>query len=372
MADNNIDIFGICETFLKNDKKVRINGFKWLEKNRHGKGGGGIGFLISDEVRIIDDNLFNSAEDDYESMWVKVKVTNNSFVYLACVYFPVEGTDPNLSDELYNQILSDVLKIQDADDNDEPNIVIMGDFNGRIGDNVGDCTRKCRGRITWFRHPYSSTIDYFLASNTLFRCIDSMIVDEERDHNIGSDHNMLFLKVTFNDAKNDRHKINDKVVWNIKKDQDYTYYRNEINFQFSEWNVDSFDDQDSLWSSWKNKLLNAANKTVGLKSSNCNQKQWWDKTIDAAIKERKRYCKAHCRWATSGSSDRDEGDGLWKDYFDRKTSVKKLIHNKIMQLRIDRSVKVAQEGGLSSTDVWFNLRGSKSKSNSVYSLKLPN
>ena len=59
---------------------------------------------------IIDDNLFNSAEDDYERMWVKVKVANNSFVYLACVYFPVEGTDPNLSDELYNQILSEVLK----------------------------------------------------------------------------------------------------------------------------------------------------------------------------------------------------------------------------------------------------------------------
>ena len=182
LADNKIDIFGICETFLKNDGKVRVNGFKWLDKNRHGKGGGGIGFLISDKVRIIDDNLFNSAEDDYERMWVKVKVANNSFVYLACVYFPVEGTDPNLSDELYNQILSEVLKIQDADDNDEPNIVIMGDFNGRIGDNVGDsvinsngekflefcvntdltivnCTRKCSGRITWFRHHYSSTID---------------------------------------------------------------------------------------------------------------------------------------------------------------------------------------------------------------------
>ena len=39
-----------------------------------------------------------------------------------------------------------------------------------------------------------------------------MIVDEERDHNIGSDHNMLFLKVSLNDVKNDRHKINDKVV----------------------------------------------------------------------------------------------------------------------------------------------------------------
>jgi hypothetical protein len=237
---------------------------------------------------------------------VKHKV-GNSLLYIACAYFPGEGQDANLTNELYNQLLAEIIKIQDASESEDPYIVIMGDFNARIGDNIkfGDpvinnngrrflefkndsdltivnCTRKCYGKITWFRHPNSSTIDYFLVSDSMYNFINEMIVDEDRKFNIGRDYNMLFLNMTLCINPIKEKEINRKLIWDIKKNHDFTDYRNEIKVQFNNWSVNSFDEPDSMWSDWKTKLLFAANKTIGVKRSNCKPKQWWDKSIDDA------------------------------------------------------------------------------------------
>ena len=52
-----IDVMGIAETFLKYDDIVNINNFRWFGKNRCNKGGGGIGFIVSHDVDVINDNL---------------------------------------------------------------------------------------------------------------------------------------------------------------------------------------------------------------------------------------------------------------------------------------------------------------------------
>lgn len=400
VRDNNVDVFGIAETFLKHDEKVNVNGYKWIGKNRTSKGGGGIGFLIKDFIEIVNDDVFDTSSDDFERMWVKLNIGTSTCIYVACAYFPGEGTDPHLTDELYNQLLSEIIKIQDVDESEDPHIILMGDFNARIGNhiNFGDpvlnsngrklinfrddsdmtivnCTRKCFGKITWFRHPYSSTIDYFLVSDSVYQCTNDMIVDEDRNFNIGSDHNMLFINITLdiNPVKHVTRQVdNNRLTWNIKKDHDYSDYKNEINIQFKEWNADSFQDTNSLWSSWKAKLLLAANNSIGVKTHNGKNKQWWDKTIDEAIKERRLSCKSHRRWASSGSNNRDEGDALWKDYIDKKARVKHLVKSKITQMKIDRSIKIAKDGGPSSRDFWQTLKGPKTQKNQVYALKIPN
>ena len=91
-------------------------------------------------------------------------------------------------------------------------------LNGRIGDRIygGDpvrnsngeclldfvkhahleiinCNSKCKGKITWFRHPHSSTIDYFLSSYITESHIIDMVIDEERLLNLGSENNMLMV-----------------------------------------------------------------------------------------------------------------------------------------------------------------------------------
>ena len=178
--DNQVNIFGIVEMFLKNEKQINNDGFMWIGKNRKGtKDGGGIGLLIFDDIDILDGNAYDTADDDFERIWIQVKTGAKSSLYIACISFPNNGSDSNLTDELYNQFLGEVIKIQDLSDhgdNEETHIIVMGDFNARIGAKIpfGDpvlkengkkflnfcddsvtisvtianCTRKCKGKIT--------------------------------------------------------------------------------------------------------------------------------------------------------------------------------------------------------------------------------
>jgi len=231
LYDENIDVFGMDETFLKGDQKLDIDGYKWVGKNRTKKQKGGIGLLISENVNIYDDNVFETRDDDFERFWVKLKFDHlNKHVYVAVVYFPVEGVDHDLCDELYNKLLSEVIKIESLDDNDEPHILIIGDMNARIGDKIpfGDpirnsngnrlltfcddsdlsiinCSKMCHGKITWVRGSQKSTIDYLLGSESILNKVRKMIVGEDGDYHLGSDHNVLLLNLKPN--KNTKNNI---------------------------------------------------------------------------------------------------------------------------------------------------------------------
>ncbi|XP_072039457.1 uncharacterized protein [Amphiura filiformis] len=393
---------GIAESFLKNEECINVNGYKWVGKNRSCKGGGGIGFLVSDQVNIVDDNLCNSQSDEYERLWLKIDIDKVTALHVAVAYFPVQGTNTELVNDLYNQLLADIIQIENSNCGVDPHILLMGDFNGRIGDVIygGDpvrnsngelllefvdnahleilnCNRKCKGKITWFRHPYSSTIDYFLSSNITEKYIVDMLVDEERHLNIGSDHNMLITNIKFNanenNWSNEHHEsidCNSSYCWNICKDFDWRLYQNVINEAFVNWNPADFQDVNSLWDNWKDKLITISSDIIGFKDNEKKLKHWWCKSIDEAIKERKEACKEHRKWSKYERDNKEKGDQLWEDYKLKKQSVKTLIHQKITQMRFDRSVKIANAGGPSSRDFWKELRGTPKKE-SLLSLKLP-
>ena len=73
ISKHNSDIYAICETHLRDNDNISIDGYKWYGHNRsqlHGnaiRGSGGVGFLISEgilntfEANIID----NSYEGGY-------------------------------------------------------------------------------------------------------------------------------------------------------------------------------------------------------------------------------------------------------------------------------------------------------------------
>ena len=137
----------IVYILITQNSYVKVKGFQWVGKNRQGKGGGGVGFLVSDIFDIIDDNLFNSNDDDYARLWIKVRFGENMFTNLAVAYFPVEGTNTDLTDELYNQLLAEVIQIEESTEGNE-HVLTMGDFKGRIGGRIpfGDPVCNVNGR----------------------------------------------------------------------------------------------------------------------------------------------------------------------------------------------------------------------------------
>ena len=389
---------GFVETWLEYNENIKVDGFQWVGKNRQKKGGGGVGFLVSDIFDITDDNLLNSNDDDYERLWIKVRFGENMFTNLAVAYFPVEGTNTDLTDELYNQLLAEVIQIEESTEGNE-HVLIMGDFNGRIGDRIpyGDpvcnvngmkfldfcndvnmsifnCSRKCQGKITWFRNNLSSTIDYIIGNDKTENCLNSMMVDEDRNLNLGSDHNMIILNMVFNNkfVKRNVRNDNDRIIWDLKPDYDFGKYQEGIKSTFNNWDANSFDNANGLWDSWKSKLIEVATETIGVKTVKGKGKPWWDEDIDQAIKDRKLSCQAHRKWTTSGSTNMDERDKLWHDYLDKKGRAKQLIKDRITQKRIDRCIDISKKGGRSSRDFWQELRGPRNVKDRINSLKLPN
>ena len=64
------------------------------------------------------------------------------------------------------------------------------------------------------------------------------------------------------------------------------------------------------------------------------------------------------------------GQDLWDNYQTKRRRVKTTIKEKIMQMRVERSIKITSEGGPQSKSFWKTLRGNKRKQE-IYSLKDP-
>ena len=163
------------------------------------------------------------------------------------------------------------------------------------------------------------------------------------------------------------------ILWKIGRNQDWYYYQNELSNEFSEWNAESFHDANSLWTSWKSKLINAATNTIGVKKGNSNKKNFaYDEDVKLAINERKAANKNHHVWLKSKNRDESQGNRLWEIYKDKKQSAKKLVRQKAMQKRFNDSIEISKKCGPGCRDFWKNLRGNKNCKNDLNCLRIPN
>ena len=107
-----------------------------------------------------------------------------------------------------------------------------------------NCTKLCKGKYTWFCNDLIGAIDYMLCSTNVIKDTSEFIVDDDRNLNLGSDHNvLLLLKCTLiKPVKNNANQDKDNcLVWDIKPNQDWSNFQNKINHKFSDWNIDEYD-----------------------------------------------------------------------------------------------------------------------------------
>ncbi|VDI68964.1 Hypothetical predicted protein [Mytilus galloprovincialis] len=171
----NLDIIGVCETFLKNDDNIEISGYQWYGHNRKFKnaktkrGSGGVGVLI--KVEVLDNfsvSILDSSVEDI--LWIKLSHKYDDLLQQVYCYqnegFVYIGGDVNSrcgSEQDYIQGVDDIndREIIDVSSNKYGDLLI--DFltscnlcmlNGRAdGNNDFTCVSK-RGR---------SVVDYVFA-----------------------------------------------------------------------------------------------------------------------------------------------------------------------------------------------------------------
>jgi len=404
ITSNNIQITGLVETFLKEHDQVKIKGYNWVGKNRKKdfkKSQGGIGFLIKDNIQIVDDNVLESKIDSYERLWIKVQLNESpdSTYFIATAYFPCEGTDRPLTDEIYVCLMSEILQIQQHDE--DAKIIVMGDFNGKIGNNprnedkdvdyngnglldlcdatdltILNLSDKCTGVYTWFRNHQKGVLDYICVSQSVLDIFDSMLIDEQAEFHLGSDHNMLLVDLKQN-ISNDHRKssnktVNENLIWNIKNDQNWEPFQKLLSSKFTDWDPINMSANEA-WNNWKDKVIFAAKESIGTKTKKKYGKQWFDSDILAAINARKQACRDHRNYTKkSGHEEFDSQvrDSLWDNYQKKRIDCKSLIKQKIMQMRVDRCSEIMKKGGPQSKDFWSQLKGGK-PINKVTSIVIP-
>ena len=130
-------VIAITETWLEPDSPIEIEGYA-VYRNDRDENGGGVMIAVKKELKNITTEIKRTKEN-LESMFIMI---NNSQIKLrlGVVYFPQEK-DQKLK-EIYNIIKEQVERSR----NEEESIIIIGDFNCRIGNEIeGNDERVTKG-----------------------------------------------------------------------------------------------------------------------------------------------------------------------------------------------------------------------------------
>ena len=121
----NLDIFGLCETWLKDeqDNKLNIDGFKFERKDRSKNNvktrGGGLLLYINNTFQY--KRRFDFETETIESIWIEIKIPKSKSIFICSVY-----RSPDSLIEWIDNFEKEVEAVLANDDNE---VFIMGDLN---------------------------------------------------------------------------------------------------------------------------------------------------------------------------------------------------------------------------------------------------
>ena len=130
-----LDLIGICETFLQGNNEIHLEGYTWLGNNRKQiskraiRGSGGVGLLVKDTVfhKFTVSVLDNKSEG---ILWALLldQASQHSISLCVCYLPPSNSSRGDMSLEFFSNLRLQVSKYQDTG-----LLCICGDFNARIG-----------------------------------------------------------------------------------------------------------------------------------------------------------------------------------------------------------------------------------------------
>ena len=167
------------------------------------------------------------------------------------------------------------------------------------------------GKYTYTEGKRKSCIDYVLVTPNLGQIISKMLIDEEKQWNVGSDHNLIQLE-----GRMARKMRNVETWWTFDK----TKWSQKVKAL-------SFVDQVA------EKGLDALHKQVIESRAGCfvphkgirgsGERGWWDIEIEKAIQRRK-SCSRHHRQLLAQSVSSTNIEVAWKQYLEAKKEAQTL------------------------------------------------
>ena len=276
------DIFGICETWLKDgDESVNVPGFNFYPLNRKREKGvtrGGLGVFIRHEFKEYVKVMYDISTENI--LWCKIVksfLNFNEDLYVGIVYFPPEysSREKRLQNDHFLNLSERTSTIPSE------KIILLGDFNARTGrtedrllkdkhdsddtpleffshikeqrynqDNKenkygknlldycaqtqsyianGRTLGDFQGRLTCYETRGSSTVDYAIIKESIKRIVKKFMVLQP---SYGSDHCPIILDVSYNPStslqyqKEKLTKMKPKIKWDENTKNIFCWHMN--------------------------------------------------------------------------------------------------------------------------------------------------
>ena len=134
LGKHNIDIVAVQESWEKDESRINVEVYQWFGKPRSNqnsqRGESGVGFFVRD--CLVNEVEFVGGVQYEESVWMKMRgERGRSALYVGCVCMPTNSTGAAGIDESYSKLKEDVLSFKQ-----KGTVVLLGDFNARVGKSV--------------------------------------------------------------------------------------------------------------------------------------------------------------------------------------------------------------------------------------------
>jgi Reverse transcriptase (RNA-dependent DNA polymerase)/Endonuclease-reverse transcriptase len=333
-----LDILGITETKKKGMGEMEINKghlmiFNGVEETRRAKGG--VGCIINKEYR-----KFITRWEGITERILRIELKLLEATTIIVVYGPNEDEKAAEKDEFWKKLNETVENVKDR-------MIIIGDFNGRVGKRdeessdvigvQGENTRNRNGvRLINF-----CILNQLIVTNTFYQhkdihkytrevksrgersIIDYVIVNREnrrevidvrvyRGAEIYSDHFLVIAKIKMKLIK---YKGADKTgprkqkkksikVYKLREKEIAEKYKNQTEKEiYEKKNTIRYSTTEEMWEILKTTILKAAADVCGITITGGNKKRtkWWNVNIQEQVKVKKQKWKEYLKEKTAES-----------------------------------------------------------------------
>lgn len=285
----------------------------------------GVGIVLSEEM----EKRVESWEA-VNSRLISIRIKLEEYITVVQVYAPTDDSDIVDKEAFYAQLQ----RIVDKENDEGRQVVIMGDFNGRTGDNMAR-SHGCMGlyggeKITnengkrliefcienqmlignsLFQHKTihkityeaegreaKSIIDYFIYPSALrYAFMDVKVI---RGAEIGSDHRLLVAITRIQKFRKEKSKRYEKIqVKKLSDPENKNLYKELIEQKMSTLEIEDDMEINDMWQKFKDGIIEVATEVCGKTTMNFKKKctNWWTEEVKAKVKEKKEAWRKYLR-----------------------------------------------------------------------------